>query len=125
MSVPDIPDVQSDCTCLQGDFFYRNFQISYLGGDSPLIEVEVWTCLKCDRRWLSVLDDPQIYDDAGKWYKGLISPEAIPSISQGNVVENALRFLSSLDWYYCGGLHWQDQGIQTPFKSRGTVRLTA
>lgn len=123
MSAPDAPDEQSDCTCLQGDFFYRNFQRTHLGGNQAGTVVDVLTCLKCHRRWLSLFDEPNIHSDAGEWYRGLISPEDIPAISQGNVVENALRYLSSLDWYYCGGLYWEDQGVKTPFKSRGPIFL--
>lgn len=122
MSNDHAPDARDDCACLQGDFNFRNFQRTYLGGGVGH-EVEILTCNKCGRHWLSLSDEPDIHDDAGMWYRGLISPEDIPSISQGDVVENALRYLSSLDWYYCGGLYWSDRGIQTPFKSSGTIRL--
>lgn len=114
---------REDCICLQGNFHYPNFKRIHLGGDSFDGEVDAITCTICGRYWLSIFYEPKVYDDTAEVYRGLISPEVIPSISQGNVLENALKYFATLDWYYCNGTYWSNRGIKVPFKRYGKIIL--
>ncbi len=123
MNEPTTPDLQDSCPCMQGIFHYPNFKRTHLGGDSFDGKVDLITCTTCGRYWLSIFYEPKVYDDTGRVYYGLISPEAIPSISQGDVLENALKYFASLDWYYCNGTYWSNRGIKVPFKRHGKIIL--
>ncbi len=114
---------KKDCSCLQGNFDYHNFQETYLGGSPLRGEVEVFTCKVCDRRWLSIFYEPKIHNDEEGWFRGLIKAEDIASIKEGNVLQNAIAYLKSLDWYYIDGTYWNNLGFKTPFKTHGKVNL--
>jgi hypothetical protein len=117
----------SACSCLQGVFHYQNFHEVYLGGDRADGEVDALTCKQCGRLWLSVLYEPKIYDDSAQRYHGLLTeadrPALLAALSQGDVSQNARAKLASLDWYYCTGTYWTDQGLQVPFRSSGKIYL--
>jgi hypothetical protein len=117
----------STCSCLQGVFYYQNFQETYLGGDRADGEVDALTCKQCGRLWLSVLYEPKIYDDSGQRYYGLLEEEdrvrLLAELRQGDVSKNAWEKLDSLDWHYCTGTYWADQGLQVPFRSSGKIYL--
>jgi hypothetical protein len=114
---------QNICRCLEGNFYYLNIQETYLGGDSLSGQVSLITCKICARHWLSIFYEPKIYDDADAWFRGLIKAEDIPSIKEGNVLQNALTYLEALDWYYTSGTRWSDRGFKTPFKTSGKIIL--
>jgi len=123
MSQHTSSDTQSSCSCLEGNFFYSNVQTTYLSGDTLSGGVDLLTCKFCSRRWLSISYEPKIYDDDARWFRGLIDPEAVPAISQGDILQNALAHLENLDWYYTSGTYWTDAGIPVPFKHAGKIIL--
>lgn len=90
-------DPKDTCACLNGNFYYENVQHTRLSGDTLEGEVEVLTCKICGRRWLSISYEPKVYEDDDRWFRGLIDPDAVPAISQGNSMQNALAYLASLD----------------------------
>jgi hypothetical protein len=114
---------QDTCLCLEGIFDYRNIQETNLGGGTLSGQVSLITCKICGRHWLSIFYEPQIHDNEYAWFHGLIKVENIPSIKEGNVLQNALAYLESLDWYYTSGIYWSNHGFKVPFKTSGKIIL--
>jgi hypothetical protein len=92
-----------DCTCLGGDFSYLGFIQQPLGSDAHWGEIAIWRCKKCGRRWLRYEYAVEAFSGSGRWYMGLIAPEAAAALKP----EQAQAFLEKLGWYYAGGSHFQ------------------
>jgi len=123
MKKPTIPEIKEDCLCLQGNFYYLNFQRTRLGGESQSGEIEILTCKFCGRLWLCVFYEPGVRDDDDRWYAGLIDKESIASIIKGDVLKNTLQYLEALNWYYTGGTYWVAIGHSEPLKHMGKIFL--
>ena len=72
-------------------------------------------CRRCGRVWLHYHWEHEAFTRSGRWFRGLITPEAAASLS----AETAVETLARLDWHYCGGGYY-DGKIS---KRRGLVDL--
>lgn len=95
----DTGPTQSECPCLQGDVYYRNFEEKALGSDSDYGEASILRCKRCGRYWLHYLMEYEYLTAAGRWFHGLITPE----IGESATAANARNILESLEWYFRGG----------------------
>ena len=106
MSVEKAAAKPPACICLDRearDVPYRKFKNVYLGMDKIYGEVSVRRCKVCGRYWLHYLYENEGFSNSGRWFTGIISPETAKSVS----AENGLDILSTLDFYYCGGSHYE------------------
>ena len=87
------------CSCLEMAFARWNFDEKYLGTDRNYADISIRRCQGCGRYWLHYHYENEAFSKSGRWYRGLISPEAADSVS----AENALEILGKLDWYLAGG----------------------
>lgn len=95
------PDTQQpgDCECLKGDFYYLNFETKSLGADSNYGEASIDRCKRCGRYWLHYLMEYEYLTAAGRWFRGIVTPEVAASAT----AESATRILEGLEWYFRGG----------------------
>lgn len=90
---------QEKCPCLEGDTYHQNFDERSLGVDRELGEATVWRCKRCGRSWLEYHVEYEYLTAAGRWFRGLITPEVAASADAAS----AKRILEGLDWYFRGG----------------------
>ena len=68
---------QEDCACLQGDT--DDFDARPLGVDHDFGEATVLRCRRCSRYWLHYLVEYEYLTAAGRWFRGVITPETAAS----------------------------------------------
>jgi len=90
---------QEACPCLEGDTYYLNFEERSLGVDRDFGEASVLKCKRCGRYWLHYLVEYEYLTAAGRWFRGVISPEVAASAKAAS----AKRILEGLAWYFRGG----------------------
>jgi hypothetical protein len=90
---------QQECLCLEGDTHYQNFDERSLGVDRDFGEATVWRCKRCGRYWLEYHVEYEHLTAAGRWFRGIITPEMAASADAAS----AKRILEGLDWYFRGG----------------------
>ena len=86
--------------------------IAYLGEDERngrFGDVSLWQCCSCGRYWLEYHVEYSAFSRSGRYFRGLIEPEYAKKLKPGN----AVRYLSSLDWYLQGGSYFGDLTRQT------------
>lgn len=88
------------CACLDGEARYDVFEDLPLGQGEQFSEITLKTCRTCDRRWLHLLLEFEGFSGSGRWYRGLISPDAAVT------AENAPAQLAALPGYFAGGSHF-------------------
>jgi hypothetical protein len=88
-----------NCACLELAFVRWEFDERYLGTDRYYADISVRTCKLCGRHWLNYHYENEAFTASGRWYRGLIPPDQVDSVS----AEGAREFLGKLDWYLCGG----------------------
>jgi hypothetical protein len=100
---------QNDCPCLQGDVYHQSFEGKSLGMDDDYGEVSIKRCKRCGRYWLHYLMEYEYLTRAGRWFRGLITPEMAASVTTAT----AKSTLESLDWYFRGGSAFGGKVIRT------------
>jgi len=98
-----------DCKCLAGDFYYTNFDRRELGMDSEYGEVSVDRCKWCGRYWLTYLMEYEHLTAAGRWFRGVVTPEIASSLT----AQSAKQILEGLEWYFRGGSAFDGKVIRT------------
>jgi hypothetical protein len=100
---------QGKCPCLEGDAYYQNFEERSLGMDPDLQEATVWRCKRCGRYWLEDHVEYEYLTAAGRWFRGVITPEVAGSAD----AESAKSILEGLDWYLQGRSAFGGKVIRT------------
>jgi hypothetical protein len=77
--------------------------------DDDFGEVTVERCKRCGRYWLHYLVEYEYLTAAGRWFRGIISPEAAASMNAAS----AKKTLETLDWYFRGGSAFGGKVIRT------------
>jgi len=88
-----------NCSCLEGDSYYQKFEEKALGSDSDYGKASILRCKRCGRYWLRYLMEYEYLTAAGRWFRGLVTPE----IAASATAANAKNILESLEWYFRGG----------------------
>jgi hypothetical protein len=65
-------------------------------------QVEIWQCRICGRLWLRYAVEYEAYSSSGRYFMGLITPEAANALSADGGVE----YLNSLEWHLYGGSYF-------------------
>jgi hypothetical protein len=87
------------CPCLAGDFYYEHFESKYLGMDEDYGETTVFKCRRCGRHWLEYFMQYEGMTAAGRWFRGLVTPEVAASAT----AQSTTSILEGLECYYRGG----------------------
>ena len=93
------PDQPEDCECLKGNFYYTKFERRDLGMDDDYGEASIHRCKNCGRYWLHYLMEYEYLTAAGRWFRGLVTPDVAASVD----AQSTKRALEDLEWYYRGG----------------------
>ena len=99
----------AECRCMTPPFNYTDYASEPLGIDETngrFGEVSVQTCKACGRKWLHYFVEYEAFSKSGRWYRGLVSAEALRSLTP----ESAVALLESLPWYFYGGSYFQTIG---------------
>ncbi|HEY6249232.1 MAG TPA: hypothetical protein VI685_04690 [Candidatus Angelobacter sp.] len=99
-----------ECPCLEGDVYYENFESNGLGLDSNYGEVTIFRCRRCGCFWLNYLMEYEHLTAAGRWFRGLITPEVANSLK----ANDAQQVLEGLEWYFRGGSAFQGKIVKVP-----------
>lgn len=99
----------AECPCLEGDTQHLGFEQRHVGVDSDFGEVTVERCRRCGRYWLHYLVEYEYLTAAGRWFRGILSPEAAASMKAAS----AKKTLETLDWYFRGGSAFGGKVIRT------------
>ncbi len=103
------PQPSHDCDCFHGNFHYENFERRELGMDDDYGEVSIHKCRSCGGFWLHYLMEYEHLTASGRWFRGMITPEAAASAK----ASSARKILESLEWYFRGGSAFGGQVIRT------------
>ncbi len=90
---------QTECPCLEGEMGRQGFEVRDVGVDDDFGEVSVERCGRCGRFWLRYFIEYEYLTASGRWFRGVISPEAAVSVTPAS----AKATLEKLDWYFRGG----------------------
>ena len=96
-----------ECPCVAG--VHQDFENSFVGVDRDFGEVTVAHCKRCGRFWLHYLVEYEYLTAAGRWFRGVITPEIAASVKP----ETAQEVLEGLDWYFRGGSAFGGQVLKT------------
>ena len=107
--MPASPDQSEDCECLKCNFPYPNFESRELGVDCNYGEASVHRCKRCGRYWLHYLMEYEYLTAAGRWFRGVITPEVAASAN----AESTKQILESLEWYFRGGSAFGGEVVRT------------
>jgi hypothetical protein len=103
-------DVES-CTCFEPESFRDDFQRTVLGVDAKegrFGEVSLDRCRQCGRVWLHYfLEYPEV-PESGRYFRGLLTPEAEGTVTPGD----AVRLLEALPWRLQGGAFFGRRGAR-------------
>jgi hypothetical protein len=98
------------CSCLTAPLPYDHYaQVRFVGVDEAegrFGEVSVWRCKRCGRHWLRYLLEYEHLPESGRYFMGLITPEAAEALKP----DAAIRHLDSLEWHLYGGSYFRGQG---------------
>ena len=76
--------------------------------DGRFGEVSIETCRACGSKWLRYFVEREAFSRSGRWYRGLVPPDAIQSVRP----EDAVELLCSLAWHFYGGSYFESTGQQ-------------
>lgn len=108
----------SECRCMTPPFHYLDYETAELGIDMTKNrggEVTVETCKACGSKWLRYFVEYEAFSESGRWYRGLVTPEQLESLTP----ERAPELLAGLPWYFYGGSYYRTLGR----KSYGPIRV--
>jgi hypothetical protein len=98
------------CACAAPPFHFLDFYSSCLGQDTFGEDIRLDQCKTCGSYWLVYLLEWPHYSKSGRWWCAPISNSIAARIS----VEEAKRFIESLEWCYVGGSFYK-QGCHKQF----------
>jgi hypothetical protein len=90
-------------------FTYRDYDSRPIGVDETngrFGEVSVDTCKACGRMWLHYFVEYAFFPKSGRWYRGLVTPEMVESLTP----ERAPELLASLPRHFYGGSFFGTRG---------------
>lgn len=99
----------SDCRCMTPPFRHRDFDSEVIGVDETNLrfgEVSVETCKACGSTWLCYFVEYEAFTESGRWFRGLVSPAEIQSLTP----ERAVAVLQGLAWHFRGGGYFRSTG---------------
>ncbi len=97
------------CNCQNPPILYSNFTKNFIGTDTTngrFGEVSIESCKQCNAKWLHYFVEYESFSQSARWYRGLISEEAVPNI----IPTNAIDYLKSLEWHLFGGSYFNSTG---------------
>ena len=96
-----------ECPCIAGH--HQDFENRFVGVDRDFGEVTVARCKRCGRFWLHYLMEYEYLTAAGRWFRGVITPEIAASVKPATAKE----VLEGLDWYFRGGSAFGGKVVRT------------
>ena len=102
-------ETQQKCPCLDGETYYENSEARDLGVDRDFGEARIWRCRRCGRYWLEYMVEYEYLTAAGRWFRGIITPETAASAEAAS----AKKILEGLEWYFRGGSAFGGKPIKT------------
>ena len=102
-------DSEYPCKCFDPAARYDTWDKTYIGCDETngrFGDVELFNCKTCGRCWLHYLVEYEAFTSSGRWYRGLIAPDQVASITP----QNAVAILESLPWHFYGGSYFETYG---------------
>lgn len=113
-AIPDRPPSEhSKCVCLDLPLpFYHYEEVRHVGVDPQngrYGQVTLRRCLHCQRLWLHYFVEYEAFSRSGRYFMGLITPEAAETIT----AETAVEYLDRLDWHLYGGSFFGRAGRST------------
>ena len=92
---------EKTCVCLEGPRMFGHYVlVRIIGVDETkgrFGDVKLRRCRDCGRHWLHYFVEYEAFTGSGRWYMGLITPEAASDLRP----EDAVEYLNSLE---CLGL---------------------
>jgi hypothetical protein len=101
--------LEGRCRCETPPLDYRDFERRELGvdeADGRYADVAIERCRHCGRDWLRYHYEIEAFPRSGRWYRGLVSPEAAARATPGN----AREILAALPWHLAGGSYFGHAG---------------
>jgi len=98
-----------DCRCMTPPFMYWDFDAVPVGVDGTKGrggEVTLETCKACGSLWLRYFVEYEFFSQSGRWYRGLVTPEVVESLTP----ERAPELLQNLPWLFSGGSYFRSTG---------------
>ena len=99
----------SECRCMTPPFYFLDYDSQSLGVDETngrFGEVTIDTCKACGKKWLQYFVEYPSFSESGRWYRGLVTPEIVKSITP----ERAPELLAGLPWHFSGGSYFRTTG---------------
>jgi hypothetical protein len=98
-----------ECRCHTPPFDYRDYLAEPVGIDETngrFGDVTVETCRHCGTLWLNYLVEYEAFTKSGRWYRGVLTPEARRMVT----AHTAVAWLAALPWYFYGGSYFDSTG---------------
>jgi hypothetical protein len=108
----DSDQMRDECKCMTPPFHYLDYETESIGVDETngrFGEVTIETCRSCGSKWLRYFVEFESFSESGRWYRGLVSPEVIATITP----ETALEAINSLPWHFYGGSYFRTTGARS------------
>ena len=105
-------EADAACACMDPAGRAEIFSIVPLGTDKTngrFGTVSIATCNLCGQKWLRYQVEYEAFGKSGRWYRGLLPPDA----AQTPVPESAVDLLGRMDWYFAGGSYFDSPGLRT------------
>ena len=111
--------VTRPCSCLNAPLAADQYEIvAHLGVDTThgrYGEVEIWRCEQCQRWWLHYRVEYEAFPGSGRYFMGLIRPNAAERLTP----EAAVPYLNHLRWHLYGGSYFGGKAG----RARGKVQV--
>jgi hypothetical protein len=90
---------QEECSCLnEGTCDQDTVEVKSLGANSDFADATILKCRRCGRYWLHYFIEYEYLTAAGRWFRGVITPETAASADAAS----AKKILEGLQWYFRG-----------------------
>ena len=97
---------EQTCVCMEGPRMFGHYiLVRIIGVDETkgrFGDVKLRRCRDCGRHWLHYFVEYEAFTGSGRWYMGLITPEAARDLRP----EDAVEYLNSLEWCFYGGSYF-------------------
>lgn len=113
-----LSEAMSECRCMTPPFNYQDYDSELLGIDDTngrSGEVTIEICKACRSMWLRYFVEYESFSQSGRWYRGLVTPEMVKSLTP----EQAPELLASLPWCFYGGSYFRSTGR----RGSGPIRI--
>jgi predicted metal-dependent HD superfamily phosphohydrolase len=98
------------CTCVDPRCPAAAFETRYVGVDKTdgrFADVSIWTCRTCGSLWLHYRLEKEGFRGAGRWYRGILSPEAARDLQPADAASLVARW----SWHFQGGTYFGSAGL--------------